>query len=260
METSDHRVQGSGSRRYLALAQELLSSIIQGHYEQGGRLPSDREIAARSGVSRPTAREAFLALELIGAIEVRHGDGVYVRGPHARVGGVQGSPLDAPPRELIETRSLLEPVVAGLAARRIHTEHLRAISRDLDEAAELVGEPAQLPRFVFLGLRFHADLAPECGNGMLADIVRQLVDVEQHPLWVLVNQQAMSSQQARESQIVEHREVVEAIAAGDPKQAERAMGSHLNLLHEAIFFPSGEDHMPIEQSPGDAWHSRSSAM
>lgn len=50
-------------------------SIAQGDYAAGDRLPPDREIAARTGVSRPTAREALLALELIGAVEVRHGDG-----------------------------------------------------------------------------------------------------------------------------------------------------------------------------------------
>src|SRR3954469_24289690 len=129
-----------GQRRYLAVAQQVLMAIARGDFAAGDRLPPDREIATSAGVSRPTAREALLALELIGAVEVRHGDGAYVRGPHARVGGVQGSPLDAPPREVIGTRPPWNPAVAALAATRISPDTLTALSRDLDEAAELVHE------------------------------------------------------------------------------------------------------------------------
>src|SRR5689334_14133503 len=107
MQTSDQST-AAGQRRYLAVAQHLLMAIARGDFSAGDRLPPDREIATSAGVSRPTAREALLALELVGAVEVRHGDGAYVRGPQARVGGVHGSPLDAPPRELIETRRTLE--------------------------------------------------------------------------------------------------------------------------------------------------------
>jgi DNA-binding FadR family transcriptional regulator len=96
-------------------------------------------------VSRPTAREVLLALELIGAVEVRHGDGAYVRGPQARVGGFNGSPLDAPPRELIETRRTLKPAVAALAATRIGPDTLTALSRDGEEAAELVLSRRSIP-------------------------------------------------------------------------------------------------------------------
>jgi len=224
-----------GQRRYLSVAQNVLVAIARGDYAPGDRLPSDREVAARAGVSRPTAREAFLALELIGAVEVRHGDGAYVSGPRARVGGVDGSPLDAPPQELIETRRALEPSVAALAATRIRPQTLVTLLRDLDEAADLVREPAQLPRFITLGLRFHADLAPGCGNTILADIVAQLVNVETHPLWALVNQQAMSSVEAREGQVKDHRSILAAISSGDPGRASDAMRAHLLALDAAIF-------------------------
>lgn len=215
-------------------------SIAQGDYAAGDRLPPDREIAARTGVSRPTAREALLALELIGAVEVRHGDGAYVSGPSAQVGGTSGSPLDAPPRELIETRRTLEPAVAAFAAVRITSERLAALRRNIDESSELSHEPAQMPRFISLGLSFHADLAPGCGNSLLADIVAQLVNVEMHPLWALVNQQAMSSLTARESQMADHRAILEAIAAGDPSRARGAMSAHLIALDSAIFVSTAQ--------------------
>jgi DNA-binding FadR family transcriptional regulator len=228
-------------RLYLSVAQDLLAAMAAGEYVPGLRLPGDRDLAARLDVSRTTVREAILALELIGAVEVRQGDGTYVRGPHGGVSGIEGSALDVAPRELIEARRSLEPVVAGLAATRIDTDRLRNLTRDLDEATEIVAEPARLPRFMELGLRFHADLALGCGNTLLAGIVGQLVDAETHPLWLLVNQHAVSSLQAREGQLHQHREVLGAIASGDAGRAAAAMTTHLASVDAVIFHPATSD-------------------
>jgi DNA-binding FadR family transcriptional regulator len=187
MHTSD---ESARQRRYLNVAQDLLTAIANGEYAAGERLPAHNEIAAKYQVSRPTAREAFLALELVGAIEVRHGDGTFVRRP-ARVGGTEGSPLDAPPRELIETRLSIEPVAVSLAATRITPERIATLERYLDRQAELVEDQGAVAEFVALGLKFHSDLAPGCGNSLLSGIIEQLVNVESHPLWVLVNQQGL---------------------------------------------------------------------
>ena len=236
MQWSDQ--SGSSSRRrYLLLAEALLVAVARGEYRPGDRLPAERELAAANGVSRATAREALLALELIGAVEVKHGDGAYVTGTQPRIGGYAGSPLDVPPQELIETRSVLEPMVAGRAAMRVTPGVMVGLERDLEEAAQLVKVPDQLPRFVSLGLQFHADLAVASGNSVLAGIVAQLVDVETHPLWALVNQQAVSSEEARRGQIAEHRAIVDRIVAGDVPGAEQAMRQHLLGLETAIFLP-----------------------
>jgi GntR family uxuAB operon transcriptional repressor len=236
--------QSRAPRLYLSVAQDLLTAMAEGEYVPGVRMPGDRELAAQLNVSRATVREAILALELVGAVEVRHGDGTYVRGAHAGVSGIEGSALDVAPRELIEARRNLEPVVASLAAVRIDTDTLRALTRDLDEAAELVAEPAQLPRFMQLGLGFHADLAHGCGNSLLAGIVGQLVSAETHPLWLLVNQHAVSSLHAREGQLREHREVLGAIASGDAARAQQAMSAHLESVATVIFHPATTDTSP----------------
>ncbi len=125
--------------------------------------------------------------------------------------------------------------MAALAATRMSAETLGELSRDLDEAADLTDDAEDLPRFITLGLRFHADLAPGCGNTLLADIVAQLVNVEMHPLWALVNQQAMSSVEARRGQVTDHRAILAAIRSGDSQEAAEAMSSHLLALDAAIF-------------------------
>ncbi|WP_236789631.1 FadR/GntR family transcriptional regulator [Amycolatopsis sp. GM8] len=229
MQKSDHSRNG-GRRRYLAVAQDLLTAIASGRYEVGARLPAHTEIAARAGVSRATAREAFLALELIGAIEVRHGDGTFVRGPAARAAGTTGSPFDLPPRELIETRLHIEPVVATLAAARMSDEQIAILRRHTDEQAELVNDAEHVARFVALGLEFHADLATYCGNHLLADIVSQLVNIERHPLWALVNQQGLPNPASRQSHIDEHRAILDAIENGNASAAAAHMHEHLDTI------------------------------
>ncbi|TLM80768.1 FadR/GntR family transcriptional regulator [Pseudarthrobacter sp. NamE5] len=234
MQTSD---ESGRQRRYLNVAQELLIAINKGEYVPGDRLPAHTEIAAKFQVSRPTAREAFLALELIGAIEVRHGDGTFVRSV-ARVGG-DGNPLDVPPRELIETRMAIEPVAVNLAASRATPEQLATLEGYLDRQSELVEDPNGIAEFVALGLQFHSDLAPGCGNSLLAGVIKQLVNIEFHPLWVLVNQQGLPDPASRQLQVDEHRAVLKAVRDGDGVSAADAMRAHLGHLDRAMFLNGG---------------------
>lgn len=234
MQTSD---ESGRQRRYLNVAQDLLIAINKGEYAAGDRLPAHSEIATKFQVSRPTAREAFLALELVGAIEVRHGDGTFVRSV-ARVGG-DGNPLDVPPRELIETRMAIEPVAVSLAASRVTPDRLALLEGYLDRQAELVEDPNGVAEFVALGLQFHSDLAPGCGNSLLAGVIAQLVNIESHPLWVLVNQHGLPDPASRQLQVDEHRAVLKAVQDGDGVSAAEAMRAHLGHLDRAIFLNGG---------------------
>lgn len=239
MHTSD---ESSKQRRYLTIAQDLLTAINNGDYAAGERLPAHSDIAAKYEVSRPTAREAFLALEIIGAIEVRHGDGTFVRRV-VKVGGSEGSPLDVPPRELIETRLSIEPVAVSLAASRITPDRVERLEKYLDRQAELVEDANAVAEFVALGLRFHSDLAPGCGNSLLAGVIEQLVNIESHPLWVLVNQQGLPDPQSRQIQVDEHRAVLKAVKDGDAIAAADAMRGHLGHLDRAMFMKGGNAHV-----------------
>jgi DNA-binding FadR family transcriptional regulator len=243
------RSDQSRARLYLAVAQQLLTAIAAGDHPPGTRLPGDRELAERWEVSRATAREAILALEIVGAVEVRHGDGTYVR-VHAGMASIEGAGLDVPPRELIEARRGVEPVVASLAADRIDAEGIARLRSIVAECTEIVADPSALPRFMELGLRFHAELALGCGNSLLAGIVGEFVNTESHPLWLLVNQLAVSSLAARENQLAEHAEIVEAIAGGDPGAASRSMAAHLTSVDTVIFRPEAAE---AGRSEGSLW-------
>lgn len=224
-------------RRFLDVAQGILASINAGDYARGAKLPGDRDLAAAHKVSRQTTREALLALELIGAITIRHGDGVYVSPPTAGV-DPDNVLLNGEPRDVIESRCALEPITTRLAAARISNDQLARLQANVDEADRIGGDPAAFKRFMELGLDFHAALARCCGNDLLAEIVGQLVSVERHPLWVLVNEQALRSRSARLAQVEQHRGVVEALHARDVEKAEHRMRTHLTDLESAVFLGS----------------------
>jgi DNA-binding FadR family transcriptional regulator len=239
MQLSDQSVRRPG-RRYIGVAQDVLGAVAAGRFAVGERLPTDRELAVQHGVSRATAREAVLALELIGVVEVRHGDGVYLQSGPVRVGGLESSALDSPPQELIESRRVVEPAVAELVASRIGADELAVLADELAEAEEIVRDPLSLPRFMDLGLHFHSRLAAGCGNSLLTGVVTQFVDAEAHPLWTLVNQHAMGSTEARLGQLSEHQAVFRAVRDRDAPAAGDAMRRHLEHLARIIFAAPGQ--------------------
>ena len=104
-------------RLFRRIAEQVAAMIEQGELPHGSRLPAERDLAERLQVSRPSLREALIALEIEGLVEVRGGSGVYVRGRRA---GAGPSPQEAPgPFDIIGARLAVEPECAALAARRV---------------------------------------------------------------------------------------------------------------------------------------------
>jgi DNA-binding GntR family transcriptional regulator len=140
------------------------------------------------------------------------------------------------PRDVIESRLLLEPITTRLAAERISPPQVAALGTLIAEVERDAERGVLSPSP--LGLQFHAQLATCCGNTMMAGVVEQLVNIEKHPLWRLVNEQALRVPGARESQRNEHKAILEAVAAGDAALAESTMRAHLDELQRYIFAPS----------------------
>lgn len=241
-------------RRYVQVAERLLDAIGRGDYPVGSRLPGDREIAAMAQVSRPTAREAILALELIGAVEVRHGAGVYVIDPRLRSAETAAVALGVP-QELIEARVSVEPTVARLSAQRTSPDDIARLRALLDDGEAVIRDGGPYSRLSQLGLRFHAELGQCCGNRVLADIVCHFVQVEDHPLWVLANELALRNPEAQLEQVNEHRAILGAIEARDADRAATEMSMHLQRLRQYLFGPSRGE-LPIHRSSAPATAGR----
>jgi DNA-binding FadR family transcriptional regulator len=226
-----------GARRYQAVADGILAAVAAGHLSPGDRLPNERELARICDTSRTTVRDALLALELFGVLEVRPGSGCYISSltsPRRKASGVM---MDAVPRELIEARIHVEPQVARICAGHVPAAEIRRLRRLIDEC-EAEGERAatdDLSTFLAMSQNFHFELSQSCGNNIMADLTRQLVDVTAHPLWQVVNAMHVRDPANRAGQVAEHRDILDAVERADGDAAAVAMHDHLARLEHAIF-------------------------
>ncbi|HVE55097.1 MAG TPA: GntR family transcriptional regulator, partial [Ramlibacter sp.] len=154
------------SRLYRQIAEQLRGLIAQGEFEPGSRLPAERDLARQLGVSRPSVREALIALEVEGWVEVRIGSGIYVQEAPQRSSlrapaNGNGSGTDWGPLELMQERELVEGEVAALAARNARKPQIQQIASALDQMHEEVAAGI-VPRAG--DEAFHNAIANGCGN------------------------------------------------------------------------------------------------
>jgi len=216
---------------YRKIADTVADAIEAGQYRIGDRLPTERELAEQFGVSRPTLREAMIALEMLGMIEARHGLGIYVTGNVRPVTPSPDMDFEIGAFELIEARRLFEGEAAALAATSITDAQIAELEALLlrmhEEEEEIRGEEADR--------EFHLTIARATGNGAIIATIENLWDWRNRsPLArnILTRARGMGL----EPRIVEHRRVVDALKARDPAAARQAMRDHLervidHLLH-----------------------------
>jgi DNA-binding FadR family transcriptional regulator len=215
-------LQAVDSRRlYRRIADQIAELIERGEYDAGARLPPERDLARQLRVSRPSVREAQIALEVEGYVEVRVGSGVYVaasrRDVHAALPG------DSGPFELMRARALIESECAALAARFATPEQVRAIDRAIDAmaAARDHGRVALAPDRLF-----HLRIAEASGNSALALVVKTLWEQRTGPLFLRLERH-FDTPALWGTAIREHRAIARAIARRDPSAARAAMRRHM---------------------------------
>lgn len=207
------------------LATAMLDLIADRELSSGDHFESVRSLAERFKVAVPTVREALRRLEATGAVELRHGSGVYV-GPH--VGRlVLANPLATIPSadrlvELLQARALIEPPVAALAARNRTDADLEQLDGHLAAAAELIaaGDHARLAG---VNMDFHRTLAQAAGNATLAEVVESVTVVN-----VREQLQILHIHGDRQTDLDEHRAILDAVRSADPELAERLTREHLD--------------------------------
>lgn len=224
-------------RLYRQIADQIRQLIVVGEFATGSRLPAERDLARQLGVSRPSAREALIALEVEGWVEVRSGSGVYVREQPRR--GVNGA--NAPggaraagseveewgPLELIRARRVLEGEIAAIAARQATRRDLQA----MDAALQSMREDASAGVLPTDGDRaFHTAIATAGGNGVLIDTVQRYWDSRRSPIFERLGGHFETVRSWRIA-IAEHEAIVSAIRARDADAARAAMHTHLDKSH-----------------------------
>ncbi len=209
---------------YQQVANSIVESIREGQYLPGQRLPSERDLAEDYRVSRPTVREAMIALEIRGLVEARHGSGVYVT--EAPTPEIQAPELDIGAFELTEARRLIEGESCALAATTITDAELVRLAAIMDD---MVVENDQNVKGELADRRFHVAIAQATRNSAMVTVVENLWDLRyKSPLCRAMLERAR--QVGVRPLIDDHQEILLALQAHDPKAARNAMREHLGRV------------------------------
>jgi len=218
-------IQPVATRRlYVQIADQIRVIIGNGEVAPGARLPAERDLARQLGVSRPSLREALIALEVEGLLDVRIGSGIYVRQPGERRRSAELANASGP-FEVIRARWMIEGECAALAAKNGTAAQLRAIRKahaDLQKEAKLHHNPLDADR------AFHVRIAEATGNSALELVVQTLWDQRVGPLYraleLKLEYPAMAAETTRE-----HDAVLRAILNRNPGAARAAMRKHMDM-------------------------------
>ena len=225
---------------YQKIAEQLASDIDAARYRPGDRLPAERELAASLGVSRTSLREALLALEFAGRIEIRDRAGVFVLKQDKAV-RPSVPEIDPPgPYEVLEARRLIEGELTYRACLRASVEDLGAIVASSREMAAT--DVDDLERFMQLDRTFHVLIAKAAGNSVLAEMSIALWDQRNGPLWSTWYQ-GTRSRENRIRSARQHAEIAAFIAARQASAARAGMERHIDTITERFLGYGAE---PIE--------------
>ena len=200
-------------------------------------MPPERDLAKQLGVSRPSVREALIALEVEGLVEVRIGSGIYVLGPGHKMDGDDAVALAvkrdevhamAGPFELMRARYTIEGECAALAAKSAKKTQVIAI----EEALEQMHREFEYQKQPLAGDRlFHLRIAEATGNGALVAVVKMLWEERMGPLYKRLEHH-YDTPGLWTAAMAEHRAVLKAIAEHDVPGARVAMQRHLNKAYK----------------------------
>jgi DNA-binding FadR family transcriptional regulator len=219
--------EAPGERSYQRLAAEILSLIAAGEFQPGERLPAERALAERLQVSRTAVREAIIALELQGTVEVRGGSGIYVCVP----GAVAAKPAYMPttgagPFELLHARRLIESEIAAQSATTRKDVDLDRIFSALSDMREHMHDKATNEE---ADRQFHLRIAESTGNGVLLQMVTAMWDHAKGPIWTRADQHFHTTELRMASQ-ADHQRVFDALLQRNAAAAKAAMEAHLDRV------------------------------
>ena len=225
------------TRIYEEIVRQVKALISEGRLKSGDQLPPERDLAERFKVSRTSVREALRALESLGLIEIRPGEGTFVREvsvesliePLALVILTQREAV----AELFEARRLLEPAIAGLAARRATRDEIHEMERILEEQAK---EVAAGRTGLAQDAAFHAAIASSAHNRAITRLVNALMD-----LLTQSREESLQTPGRPTRSHQDHRRVLEAIQRRDAAAAQRAMLDHVVAVEGLLIGRQAEE-------------------
>lgn len=235
----------SGKRLFQSVAEQIAELIDDGAFPPGTRLPGERELAERLGVSRVTIREAEIALQAVGRLEIKTGSGVYVseKQPTNRATLPKASAF-----EVTEARLLIESEAAALAAHNITDEGIAHLATLIEQMRSGDNEAANEADEAF-----HLTIAEASNNAAMVHTIKSLWRMREEIPDVKATYEAVCVHDA-DTRTDEHRAVFEALKARDPAAARSAMREHFHRLIAAML--DATEKMALEAVQQRALQSR----
>ncbi len=208
---------------YQKIADQLRDYIVQGDFKPGSRLPPERDLTQLLGVSRPSLREALIALEIEGGVEIKMGSGVYVRAL-AMDGKSKTVTLGESPSELMQARALIEGesvILACLHGKKSDYRYLQGCIDTMRASIKNGLPPLEDDR------KFHHHLAKMSGNSALVRIITGLFDERHNPISAHLSKHSENAL-TWEAAVIEHEAILRAVANKDVLGAQTLMRQHLS--------------------------------
>ncbi len=226
------------------IADQILRMINAGRYTTGSKLPSERAITEQMGVSRPSLREAISALQIVGILESRPGDGTYVSSPVATEDLMRRAvtvleECDSP-FENMQARKALEIGSVRLAIEVATDADLNALQAAWEEKC-LRGRRGDLDEYLRYGKEFHLVIARATKNRIIEGITEKLLDMTIQPLWVNMRRNYFLKDPSRIELMLDiHDRIVKAVVERDANRAIRELEIHYDMQIEQIYGQSDE--------------------
>ena len=217
-------------RLYRQISNLLINCIKQGQFPAGAILPPERELAKQLGVSRSSIREALIALEITGWVEIRTGNGVYVMNPLPQS---ESAPAEEEfsLKALIQARQVYEAMTAELAARN-GSDDQRAELQEITQ--DLIQLHVNDDKFLREDKRFHLLIAEMTGNEVLRDMMEYLWNKRKSSRFVRLESHYAESDFPREMN-QDHANISQAIVERDPERARACMERHIQHVYDRLF-------------------------
>jgi GntR family transcriptional repressor for pyruvate dehydrogenase complex len=212
-------------RLYEVIVEQLVAYISDKNLREGDRLPAERDLAAKLGVSRASVSQALVALEVQGVLSVRHGDGaILLRRPtEERAIRALREHADRIP-DIIEARVALEVNLAGLAAARRTDTEMAAIDAAI---ATMEAEVEAGDRGVLGDEMFHEAITAAAHSSLLAKLMHEISGLIRE-----TRIESLSQQNRPRASLEGHRRIADAVRKQDADEASRAMADHIRLVSD----------------------------
>jgi GntR family transcriptional repressor for pyruvate dehydrogenase complex len=212
------------------ICRKLVSHLLRGDWTEGDRIPPERELCLRLGVGRASLREALKALEIIGMIETRLGEGTFVCGrseffSRPLLWAITGS-AKSDAHELVEARELIESETARLAAERATPEDIQTIRKHLDEMKAAIDDPST---FLEADLNFHLAIANSAHNRILGNALSLIRNLMRQ--WI---GQALPKEGVAITALNHHNKIFAAISKRNAAAARSSMQAHLEAMASVL--------------------------